>query len=120
LLNVASNRKPTLLADLIPIQNRKEAEALLSELFRDSRQRFQLETQTGGSEKRLLQWIAWPAHSGQKDVEWVLLTLKIVRMSRVEQRLRQVEKLEMVGRLAGGVALDFNNVMTGFCSTATC
>jgi len=114
LFNVAPSRKPTFLTDLIPVQNRKEAEELLSELFYGSRKRFQFETQTGESQNRLLRWIAWPAHSGQKDVEWALLTVEDRSdAALVEQRLRQAEKLEMVGRLAGGVAHDFNNVMTG-------
>jgi two-component system cell cycle sensor histidine kinase/response regulator CckA len=101
------------LLDLVHPESRAESERFLNELFEGERDSFQFDASpvVHGSKLRCTAWRV-SGVNGQPDFALVLAHDNSAAFE-AEQRLRQAQKLEAVGRLAGGVAHDFNNLLTG-------
>ena len=67
-------------------------------------------------------WIAWDSTSLRdaegKNAMTANLGRDITDFKQLEAQFQQAQKLESIGRLAGGLARDFNKLLTVICSSS--
>ena len=89
---------------------------LLGELMRGERGSFEIEKRYRRKDGSKL-WghlsVSLGRDARRQPAFLIAMLADATERKRVEEHLREAEKMEVIGRLAGGIAHDFNNLLTG-------
>src|SRR6202158_3656334 len=105
--------------------NFSQDERLLGELMRGERDSFEIEKRCrrkDGSDLWGHLTVSLARDARRQPAFLIAMLADATERKRVEEHLREAEKMEVIGRLAGGIAHDFNNLLTGillYCDLLT-